>query len=68
MIPWKWLGSVAPGKKMTFQNPPEWSLIHKKINRHVQVVVNAEEMLFTAVDVDGKVFDRRSLPSKGQPR
>jgi hypothetical protein len=49
------------------KNPPAWNLVHKKINHYVQVEVSPEAMQFTAVDVQGEVFDRWRLPLKGQP-
>lgn len=46
---------------------PDWNLIHRKINHYVQVEVTPDAMRFTAVDVQGKAFDRWQLPQQGQP-
>lgn len=46
---------------------PAWNLVHKKINHYVQVEVTAAAMQFSAVDVQGQVFDVWRLPLKGQP-
>lgn len=49
------------------KNPPGWNLVHRKINHYVQAEVNGEAMQFTAVDVNGEIFDRWRLPLRGQP-
>ncbi len=49
------------------KDPPDWNLVHKKINHYVQVEVRKEALHFTAVDVDGETFDAWRLPLKGQP-
>ena len=50
------------------KNQPDWNLVHKKINHYVQVAVNAEELQFSAVDVEGVAFDTWYLLLKGQPQ